>query len=890
MQNPISEEPLYSLRELWACVKSKRRWIYLFAIVFSVWGAYFGMIRSVSYTAHATFKDRGQKQSASFGGGLSSLIVGMSKSDSEAASLMESRRLLDPLVKQYGLQVSGHTKTPSIWKKIQNNLKIEWAKFNGRDTVLLDLPPEFYRFRNVKYEGDYPLKITLQMMGEGTYEVFGPHEDSIGEGKIGHPFKCGDFCFTLYVPSGQFPPREELSLTIRPLDAVGKTAQGMVRVEVDKKDKTLLDLTMRHVDRDLTIHFLNDLMADYQRYLQTQHDLTTASQLVYLEERKDQVLSKQKKMMYAHAENLSETLKSSGFVDSQKVMDRLLTAQLDWVDRIQTISLEKKRLGRILDDASFCPEQALMGASLVALQPVLGELDRLKQTRDSLSLALQEGASPSQKRLSDQFSELEKIKLHISELEQVLISTTEGSVVDTELTVFHHPPYLLKTWVERVGQKAHSGQEVDSFFIYLTHLKRLLEVKRDIVQERLSYQYQADPSFQGLDLTAAQNIYAEYCHECNRIEAESEKQRFVLDQMKSPEFEINSLSSTLQDRVSQKMIERSSELALQLRGYHNRSEKELARIRDEMGIQKTFLGAHLVQTREMLDLSHGLLEEKMRSLQGVMLELTHQKISLLQKRAADFISGKICGLQQEEEMIYGHLKEVNQQMAFLPKQWVSEQLIQQSLRMDRTILEEVIRMVEGKNITHHMDVIQSSPIDQAHAPAFPNSPRILILAIVGAILGTFGSVSYIIGKEVIFGPGARLGNLEVLGCHISGEISKKLSPSKPLRKTDLQTLRRMNAFLTGSNTSLLFLGEGPNYTCHLAKITGEMGKRVLVLDLTFSKNEEGGILPFIEGENEEVEIIKKESFDFVPSGWSQSLGSRKSSFSSFSKVAAPCFM
>ena len=66
---------------------------------------------------------------------------------------------------------------------------------------------------------------------------------------------------------------------------------------------------------------------------------------------------------------------------------------------------------------------------------------------------------------------------------------------------------------------------------------------------------------------------------------------FLLDEMANPAFEITAFSPTLDDPYSQEMMTKTTELALAARDVRNRTEREIARLNDELRTTKRVPGA-----------------------------------------------------------------------------------------------------------------------------------------------------------------------------------------------------------------------------------------------------------------------------------------------------------
>lgn len=400
-------------------------------------------------------------------------------------------------------------------------------------------------------------------------------------------------------------------------------------------------------------------------------------------------------------------------------------------------------------------------------------------------------------------------------------------------------------------------------------LQQLL-VHEKIIRERLTHQSDLSSEYQGIHLNTAQELYLDYSKKLSELEAKKRENSFLINQMQDPNFEITSLSTVLNDPVSSEMIQKASRLLLELKDYHNRSDREQAQLKEELNLERGFLQMHLQQTNQLLLLNQQLVEEKMFSLQNMTLELIHQQISVLEKNLHDYIESRLDNLKQERFIIEQHMDQLHQEMATLPKRWANEKMLQQNLEINELIVQEVAKMVESKNISHQLELIQSAPLDAAIAPIHPLSSGLLLYASLGALIGGLLSFSVILGQSLSNGMLASTANLKLLGQHVSGHLS-----TSDAEEAQLETLRRLHSFM-GDNQSankdqslLLIEGKGPDYSSDLADLLIKTGKKVIRLLLTFDQTTESdqpGLLQYLEGQASLPVIHRHTSGDFIESG------------------------
>lgn len=389
-------------------------------------------------------------------------------------------------------------------------------------------------------------------------------------------------------------------------------------------------------------------------------------------------------------------------------------------------------------------------------------------------------------------------------------------------------------------------------------------------------------SFLGIDLHTAKELYLAYSKELNALEAQEAQFNFIISQINLPDFEISSLSGVLIDPISVEMISKASPLILALKDQDNRTNKEQERLHSGLAVHKNFFITHLGQTNQLVQLRQQLMKEKIELLQHAHLILINEQISILENQMSDYIAQRLIALKHEKELYDQNLIELRAEMAGLPQKWVAEQMIQQQMEINQNMIEQISKLVESKNLALNLEKTQSTSVDLPMAPLHPQSPRLFLLALIGALAGALGSTSVILIKSIGKGVIASAENLRLAGQHVSGELSlnsgRGLSPAL-LLDSDLDTLRRAIACITHSesffkdfdkNTILLLGHTGSSHVEMLAQLMFKMGFKILILDLSFatedSKNLEGGLLQYLKGDIGKPVIEHTTNYDIIHCG------------------------
>lgn len=632
-----------------------------------------------------------------------------------------------------------------------------------------------------------------------------------------------------------------------------------------------------HRDRRMAGKIVNAVMESYQNYLKGYHGEVAMNQLEYLNVRRDQLTQNLGHLMQRHADSLTDDLSNSGFMDSAKEMDFLAKSQHEYKQKLLDNELEIKRLKNIQPaNLAYYDRFSSNEGDPVVINSILSEMRSLKQQRDALEVELQNKSADQggnlERNFSKQLQELKEVQRNRLELKEVAEFFAQGLFPENS-TLTGDPRFLLKEWFARLqnakGEGAvHAAEIQENFQNYLKNLERSFGVHERILQERFTHQQNPSSEFQGISLAVATNLYLDYSKQLVQMEGVIRENLFFIRQIEEPDFEITSLSSGLDDEISRDMMRKAGELVLNLRDQNNQSSREQERIEEELNLQRTFLTMHLKQKVQLMELNKELINEKIFALENISLELIHQSILLLEKNLQDYLQSRLENLQQERILIQRHLENIRTEMALLPQKWVSERLLAEEVETNQKIVEEIAKLVESKNISHNLDVIQSAPVDTALPPLHPLAPKVFLWGFLGFFLGGFVGSGYVLGKELKRGLPVAEENLASLGIHVSGKLQEKHNKD---------TLRRLQGYVEQSTTTdnpsgkslLLLEGKGPHYAPDLADLFLKRGSRVLTLDLNFQDSQKiasPGLLQYLNGAVDHLPIRKGKQGDWIEAG------------------------
>lgn len=876
------------------CRRAKKQ-IVLTSLFFAFLGTLFALTRPVHYRVDGTFREKSSK-SGQISNTLIAMIPGIQQTfENEAVASLQSRTLIDPLIKKLHLQaiVCPEEERDSYLKRIKNNGQLEISSLVGDYNRPILTPCEsLLHLTSLSYEKEDSTALKILFFSDKEYEVF--HRSggkSIGKGALNEPFTTDTFSFTLASSASTSLKGKGYQLQLISMEMAMDAFKKKLKIQSDNEDKHLIQIQYLCSDRKQGCHALNELMYGYQDYLKKKNDRQASLQVEYLEKKRTEASRQLENVMGKYAASLSQDLTSFGFADSGKEMEFLGQSQQQFKQRLISNELEIKRLQNVqTGQCVYYDQYTSHSGDPQIINKVLEETRSLKQQQDSLYLAIKKSpffdVREFQSAFDQQMEDLQQIQRYLQELDALLSAYAKGETPDLTLDLFNDPRYLIQTWHNKTEKGTES--EKSHYYFYLHNLKRLFRVHEKIIQERMTHQQNPSLEFQGIELSTAKELYILYSKKLNDLEASIRQNTFLMEQMQDPHFEISSLSTILTDSVSLQMIARASELVLNLKDEDNRSAKEQERLKEELQLQRAFLLSHLQQTNQLIHLNQQLVQEKIYALQNVQLELIHQHISVAERNLNDYIVTRLENLRQERALIEEHMAQIQKEMSSLPQRWVSEKIIQQNVAINEFIVEQVAEMVESKNIQHKLEVIQSEPMDLAFSPINPLPPRVTLYALLGLFFGGLASFGFLLSRSLSHGLAASPSNLKLMQQNVAGTLSSRYSPlSSFTDEKDWDTLRRLQSYTFSFSSLLLAEGTSVNYAPDLALLWKKQNISVVIVYLPFSGDTTTnpvGLLAYLEGKTAIPEIISTDYGDVIEGGGSSLFAAERVQTKAFEKL------
>lgn len=815
MQEPEMPDDEFKipLKDILNAVRKSRKRITLFTLASAFLFAGFSLFKPILYLGEATFKEKSNSHASTNSNNLASfLLSGLSAgSQSDARTMMTSRKLMEEIVKTLNMQaviVEAGTSEGLLIRPFRN-LEVEYNIFRKKEVPPLKDRSYAVRASQIAYSGELPLSYSILFDSEDTFQLSNK-EQNLGTGSLGTSFITGECAFTLSKANASELKGKTFSLTFLPLPETAKGLADSIKVSLDKVDSCLLKLSYKNRDRHVACEVINQLMASYQNYLRSEQEKISSEQINYLNKREREIGANLDSMIQDYANRVSSDLSTVGYINSEKGLDFLASQLQGYKEKTLLTDLILKRLTRVLEEDPKTQLDAFLqgGQKSEYFDQLVSTILQLKQESERMELAIRERGCEKREEwqtcFEKQMAEIGEMRASVKETTQ-LIAELEKGRVPAPPTSLEDKKYMITPWIEQL-QEIESGWKKSShaeekekkreewlhvreqFVAYLNNLQHHLEIRERSIRERVSHQQTPQGDFQGINLETANKLYLSYIQQQSELESQILQYHFLLDELKNPNLEISSLSSLVTDEVTKKLIDSASKLVLSLQDDANRSAKEKERMKAELEFERKFLTIHLKQTIDLLTLNIGLIKEKIYTVQNATLELLHQQTTLLEKQLADSIRTHIRNMREERKLIVSNERELKQEMASLPQKWAAEKMIEQKLKLNATMVEEVAKLVESKNIASNLEIIQSAPIDKAIPKVYPERTSLILFTLIGGLLGAILATAATIASGILKGFPASKECLELAGVHVSGSISHQ-------KDSNRRTLKNLKRFL-----------------------------------------------------------------------------------------------
>ncbi len=398
----------------------------------------------------------------------------------------------------------------------------------------------------------------------------------------------------------------------------------------------------------------------------------------------------------------------------------------------------------------------------------------------------------------------------------------------------------------------------------LTQQKDLIAHQGNLSEIRSEY----PAEIQGADLASLQALLARYIQELDQAELQLADYQQIEKQLVRSDFDLLCLSSLISDSVAELLLKQVGELSFKLKDRQTHSEKEELRWKDDLILTKQNFKDRLNQLIQTTQIKTTLFRAKMQSVeQGILCKLKDE-FSMLLRTAQTLLQEKKESLLQQKELLQKRMSSLREEFVSIADHWKQEQMLQFQKELGIRMVGAVSELVESKTISQHFHQVASKLLDPAIKPLLPKSPKVLLMASVGGILGGSFTFFFLLLQMMFRGFPLTKEKLQIMGYPLLGEISDSLDGMQDgaCIGQDLLFLRATMLFLKQKKIGLI-LGKGPDYSFALGAYLSQLGKKVILVRCDFDrihKEHEKGLLQVLQGQEES--ILRWKGIDCLFSG------------------------
>lgn len=871
--------------------KYRRKLIQVFLICAAI-GFLYKAASKPEYKIEASFFEKeGNNSRAS----LSSLMGNLVSSGQEknAVIMMSSYRLLEKLTQDLGLNVSIHQKKnlfQCIFNRIYEALCLEF-KYRLPDQATFEIRDVIFPYKEVE---SYSLIFT----DTKSFRIVDHKGKTLTSGSVGSPVAFSDIQFTLLRGPENIDKDSAYTISFQPIQSTVKLYKEKICFYPHKENPSIVLLELYDSNKERGILTLNHLMNIYRDFLKEESFVFAEHQLNYLLKRQNEITDKMDETLAEYElflEKGAKDLGVMGFESEKETMSEPLIAAMSDLD---SINLELDWLNQYTNPGFDCdinPDLS-KGFEIAELRK---QSEALKRERDDFDLALNLSI---QRDSSEKHQQVLKNNILNEWTERLKTVRSDKEAALQLLDKFEDPNF--KAEFEDIFSK-------DSFFASFTDkmdsnapvedMKTL--VKKVVHSLSLQEQHLTNQDWRlstipdevrGMGVEVAKSLHLQYNSQLDNLHLKSQQYQYLLEQINDPQFELTSLSTILQDQVSQGMIASVSDISLKLKDQSNQTQKEILRLQEELRLQKRFLHHHLQEMLRLNQLNASVIKNKIRHVQQLALEGINQKLSATTQQISDQRQIYLDKLQQRKKILTQRIGELKEKLLQVPKQWRTEELLKVRQDLSTQVMQSITQLVEKKTIEKHISQVNSKVLDPPLASFFPEPKKLFLYTILFGLLGSFGVYALLTLWELLAGTSVSIPLLQSVKVHLSGVVSFSLDGPNVdyISDEDLETLRSIQSFSHEAHITTLALGQGPNYAHSLAELWVKRGHKVLVIETSFqatmNKKNQSGLLQAIESFKEFYPTKLNSSYDYLPPGGTTRFGTEiiasKSFFNFLEKV------
>lgn len=296
------------------------------------------------YKIEASFKEGADNQS--FELHKFEKFMGATGRDSQIMSVIQSYRVLKPVIARMGLQasVSDGGWLSKVLRRMKENMMAENKHM---------LPErDWFVFRDLVYEGEKPIRLNLQFVDAEHFSV-SSGATVVAWGSVGKPIELPEAKWTLEKAPVSLKVGFSYPLRIESWISAAHAIRSQFTIKAQKMYQNIFDLHVVHRDRHFGVRLLNELMEEYRNYLKRDHDEIVKGQLTYLEQKQDEIGERMSKVFDEYTTYLQENISQSGQILLEQEVAQSSQVHLAMSKQSLAIDLELERIHQMERDGQI---------------------------------------------------------------------------------------------------------------------------------------------------------------------------------------------------------------------------------------------------------------------------------------------------------------------------------------------------------------------------------------------------------------------------------------------------------------------------------------------------------------------------------------------------------
>jgi hypothetical protein len=893
-QKKRSSFPIF-LSDIFFKYKIHKEKVKKFSLIFISLLALFTLLSYPKYESFGSFKC-GEEENGS-AGSIKDLIKSSNPLLDKPAPIayFKSKRILYPLIEDLKLQgaILPESKIKSRLKNFKDNLLLEYRFLLRKDPQPISQDNPAIAIQELTFDGKAKVLFEIDFLNEEDFKVKSQYSLANNNGKLGQPFIFPEGSFTLGKQSYKTLASNQFKLVVDTKEETYNEIFNYLTIESDEADPLLLEITYLSKNSALSAAFVNGLMKQYKKFLQEEQDDRNQFQLAYLSKRSSEVNSGFILDLNDYANNIKSLVIKEGYLDSHREIAHLSKLHDDGQSNLLRIENEIKRIKQFkTDDYLYCDN----AFNTEAIRELLNKRRANEQRQYSLELALKSGNSQNYTSIKENLQA--RYQTSLATLKTQLQNVVKASEILEEneaLLISSNDPHfqsdLVLNWINEYNnllpqildsKENTTLMPVESMRAFYQSKNNLLHYFKEnhnllnIQLKNISFKANEPMEFsidntKGVDPETTELLYKKATEELERVQKDFKKITYVHAQIQEADFPINSLSSFLPDSTSQGIIKTSNQLYLDLQDTSNFTQKERVRKQENIKVLRQSLSIHLSRLINLMSLEEDSLQANIFSLQQATLDNSKQKGSILNASLDNIIQTRLESLTNEKKILVSQNKKLTQRMILAPNTWVKQKSLEAKTEINKSLLEEVSKLVETKNVQSNISLINSRPLEIAFQPLYPKNPLVVIKTIFFAILSLSLCFMLFSFQVITKGPNAGAEYLKSIDQNFCGYLSSLancpfacLSITEKVPSNDLQTIRQLIQdlkMLEGPKVIYTALNTSINYLPHLFHLLNISKTKALVLNFDSSPGEGNELEHYLEGKTEDV--VSKDFFDYT---------------------------